>query len=230
MEPKAFLSISTELSNLVNNSSSGFSEHFINSEHYPEIIYRTMANRSYYYLYHELKPILANLIKNDNDLNEELKKIGIKSEKIDEIFQHHAKIAEFFEELSKQLENELKKRPLKKEVPKIQELKNTASYIAMIIRSYKTIREFADYQIDIPIKEIEMPIDPNSKEKIKIEINFQTPSQAASDYITDDIKDARDDIAMSMRQIFNDLPKIKTSFYYVHIIRDIIEMLSKRKS
>ncbi|WP_218778008.1 hypothetical protein, partial [Thermococcus litoralis] len=99
MEPKAFLELSKELRNLCQNPNASFSESFQTRQYYPDIIYRTIANRSYYYLYHEVKPILINLIKSDPDLIRELDKIGISQKKIDEIFRHHAKILGFFNKL-----------------------------------------------------------------------------------------------------------------------------------
>lgn len=224
MEPKAFLNISKELFNLINDSSSGFSKQFTNDEYYPEIVYRTMANRSYYYLYHAVKPVLTNLIKDDEDLLKELKKSGISQkkieEKIDEIFSHHAKIVRFFEEL----EDLFERYNLKK-------LKNKAQYVTMIIKSYKTIREVADYQIDATEGKIKIPISlPTSSSKIEereIKINFYAPSQAAIDYLTEDIEEAKNDIINLINEIFDEIKEI-TDFYYVQEIRDIIEKLSRR--
>ncbi|EHR79377.1 hypothetical protein OCC_07918 [Thermococcus litoralis DSM 5473] len=209
MEPKAFLEFSKELRNLCQNPNSGFSKSFQTRQDYPEIVYRTMANRSYYYLYHEVKPILINLIKSDFDILQELDKIGITPEGIDEIFSHHSKIIRFFEDL----ERLFKKYNLKN-------LKYEAQQVAKTLKSYKTLRELADYYINITEGEVDTSIG-------SLQINFNKPSQAVIDYLTEDVEKAKEDIIEVIKDIFEKIKHI-TDFYYVQEIRDIVEKLSKR--
>lgn len=208
MEPKAFFEFSKELHQLCQNPNSGFSESFQTRQDFPEIIYRTIANRSYYYLYHEVKPVLIDLIKSDPDILQELNKISISQKKIDEIFSYHANIIIFFRELEELFEEN-----------NIERLKNKAQYVVKVINSYKVIREFADYQIGITEKEVETPTG-------SLKINFRTPSLAVVDYLTEDIEEAKEDIIELIKKISNEIKNI-IDFYYVQEIRDIIERLEK---
>ena len=209
MEPKAFLDFSKELHKLCQNPNSGFSESFQTGEDYPEIVYRTMANRSYYYLYHEIKPILINLTKGDPDILQELERVGITPEKIDEIFSYHSKMIKFIEDL----ENLFEEHELKN-------LKDKAQQVTKTLKSYKIIRELADYHIDITEREVNTPIGP-------LRINFNKPSQALIDYLTEDIAEAKNDIIEIINEIFEEIKHI-VDFYYVQEIRNIVERLSKK--
>lgn len=210
MEPKAFLEFSKELHQLCQNPNSGFSKSFQTRKDYPEIVYRTIANRSYYYLYHEVKHIIIGLIKSDSSILQELRRVYTSpEEKIDEIFRHHAKIIKFFDELE-----ELFKRN------NLKNLKDKAQQIAKILKSYKTIRELADYHINIIEGEVDTSIG-------SLQINFNKPSQAVIDYLTEDVEEAKKDIIEVIKEIFEEIKHI-TDFYYVQEIRDIVERLSRR--
>jgi len=196
LHPQEFLNMATYLDSLTKNPNQ---TKLLN----PEIIRRTHVNRSYYFLYHTTRKALLEVMTKDNQIESELTTARIK---LHEIFQHHWTLIKFYEDLAEILKQETQNT----------ELADLAEDVSFALKTYKILRELADYHIDI-----------HNPKKVKHKIDFLDPTKTPTTWnllSINSLQNRANEIITKTNKLFKDLSEI-TLIWYPQIIRDILEKI-----